>query len=162
VFWRLFWLSYLYIIALVSDIFESSSSSKWSDQMSSIQPAGTILLYQVSKKSRGRSPVLIRDRPAHISAGGKTAFIHFTWNSSQSADESITVEGQEVRPTSSVKILGSIMGSRLRYHEHIARATTRSLQATMALKQLRGLSPSMSRKLFNATIAPVVDFASSV
>jgi len=162
VFWRLFWLSCLYIIALVSDVFESSSSSKWSDQMSSVQPASTILLKQVSKESQGCSPVLIRDRPAQISAGDKTAVIRFTRNSSQSADDSITVEGQEVQPTSSVKLLGLLMGSRLLYQEQIARATTRGLQAAMALKQLRGLSPSVSCKLFNTTKAPVVDFPSSV
>ena len=32
----------------------------------------------------------------------------------------------------------------------------------MALKRLRGLSPSVTRKLFSATVAPVVDYASSV
>jgi hypothetical protein len=32
----------------------------------------------------------------------------------------------------------------------------------MALKRLRGLSPSVTRKLFNATVALVVDYASSV
>jgi hypothetical protein len=55
-----------------------------------------------------------------------------------------------------------IMDSRLRYQEHTARAVTRGLQAAMALKQLRGISPSVTRKLFNATVAPVVDYASSV
>jgi hypothetical protein len=67
-----------------------------------------------------------------------------------------------VRPTASVKILGLIMDSRLRYQEHTARAATKGLQAAMALKRLRGLSPSVTRKLFNATVAPVVDYASSV
>jgi len=94
--------------------------------------------------------------------GDKTAFIHFTRNSRHSADESITVKGQEVRPTSSVKILGLVMDSRLRYQEHTARAATRGLRAAMALKRLRGLSPPVTRKLFNATVAPVVDYASSV
>jgi hypothetical protein len=47
--------------------------------------------------------------------GDKTAFIHFTRNSRQTADESISVKGEEVRPASSVKILGLIMDSRLRY-----------------------------------------------
>jgi hypothetical protein len=32
----------------------------------------------------------------------------------------------------------------------------------MALKRLRGLSPSMTRKLFNATVALVVDYASPI
>jgi hypothetical protein len=94
--------------------------------------------------------------------GDKTAFIYFTRNSHQSAYEPISVKGEEVRPTASVKILGLIMDSQLCYQEHTARAAIRGLQAAMALKQLRGLSPSVTRKLFNATVAPVVDYASSV
>lgn len=54
------------------------------------------------------------------------------------------------------------MDTRLRYQEHTARAATKGLQAAIALKRLRGLSPSVTRKLFNATVAPVVDYASSV
>lgn len=49
--------------------------------------------------------------------GDKTAFIHFTRNSRQSADEPISVKGERVRPTSSVKILGLIMDSRLQYQD---------------------------------------------
>ena len=94
--------------------------------------------------------------------GDKTAFIHFTRNSRQSADEPIRVQGEEVRPTASVKILRLIMDARLRYQEHTARAATKGLQAAMALKRLRRLSPSVTRKLFDATVAPVVDYASSV
>jgi hypothetical protein len=94
--------------------------------------------------------------------GDKTSFIHFTRNSRLLADEPVAVKGQEVRPAPSVKILGLVMDSRLRYQEHTARAATRGLQAAMALKRLRGLSPSVTRKLFNATVAPVVDYASPV
>ncbi|KAI6824489.1 hypothetical protein KC343_g180 [Hortaea werneckii] len=86
--------------------------------------------------------------------GDKTAFTHFTRNKThQSSEEPITVKGEEIRPTPSVKILGLVMDSRLRYQEHAARAAT---------KGLRGLSPSVTRKLFNATVAPAVDYASSV
>lgn len=94
--------------------------------------------------------------------GEKTSFIHFTRNSQQSSDEPIAVKGREVRLTPSVKILGLIMDSELRYKEHTARAATRGLRAAMALKRLRGLSPSVTRKLFTVTVAPVVDYASSV
>lgn len=95
--------------------------------------------------------------------GDKTAFIHFTRNKTrQPTDDPINVKGEEIRPTPSVKILGLVMDSRLRYQEHAARAATKGLQAAMALKRLRGLSPSVTRKLFNATVAPVVDYASSV
>jgi hypothetical protein len=102
------------------------------------------------------------DRGGASFEGDKTAFIHFTRNSRQSADEPISVKGQEVWPTDSVKVLGLIMDTRLRYQEHTSRAATKGLQAAMALKRLRGFSLSVTRKLFNATVAPVVDYASSV
>jgi len=47
--------------------------------------------------------------------GDKTAFIHFTRNSRQPADEPTRVQREEVRPTASVTILGLILDSRLRY-----------------------------------------------
>jgi hypothetical protein len=96
------------------------------------------------------------------SEGDKTSFIRFTRNSRLCADEPIAVKGQEAQPTVSVKILGLEVDSRLRYQERTARAATRGLRMTMALKRLRGLSPSMTRKLFNATVAPVVDYASPI
>lgn len=74
--------------------------------------------------------------------GDKTAFIHFTRNSRQSADGPIRVKGEEVRPTASVKTLGLILDARLRYQEHTARAATKGLQAAMALKRLRRLAVS--------------------
>jgi hypothetical protein len=43
--------------------------------------------------------------------GEKTSFIHFARNSVQSADEPISVEGEEIRPTRNVKILGLVMDS---------------------------------------------------
>ena len=57
--------------------------------------------------------------------GEKTSFTHSTRNSQQSPDEPITVKGQDVRPTPSVKILGLIMDSELRYKEHTARSDER-------------------------------------
>ena len=54
-------------------------------------------------------------RSAASFEGDKTAFIHFTRNSRQFADEPISVKGEQVRPTASVKISSLIMDSRLRY-----------------------------------------------
>jgi hypothetical protein len=70
--------------------------------------------------------------------GDKTAFIHFTRNSRQSVDGPISVKGEEVLPTTSVKVLSLIMDSRLRYQEHTARAATKGLQAAMALNGCEG------------------------
>ena len=54
------------------------------------------------------------------------------------------------------------MDTRLKYKAHIARAASKSLEAAMELKQLRGLSPSITWQLFASTVTPVVDYASNV
>lgn len=63
-------------------------------------------------------------------------------------------------PKEEAKVLGVVLDSGLRYKSHIANTATRGLQAAMALKRLRLLSPSISRQLFGATVAPVIDYAS--
>jgi hypothetical protein len=60
------------------------------------------------------------------------------------------------------KILGVMMDTRLRYKEHIVRAASKGREAAMELRRLRGLSPPTARQLFTSTVAPGVDYASSV
>ena len=55
-----------------------------------------------------------------------------------------------------------VMDFGLKYKEHIAMAASKSLEAALALKQLRGLAPATARQLFNSTVAPVLDYASNV
>ena len=57
--------------------------------------------------------------------GDKTAFIHFMTNKCQFAHEPISVQGEEVLPMPSVKILGLTMDSGSCYQEHSARAATK-------------------------------------
>jgi hypothetical protein len=46
--------------------------------------------------------------------------------------------------------------------QHIGKATTKSLLAIMALKQLQLVSPLTARQLFKAIVAPLVDYAFNV
>jgi hypothetical protein len=92
----------------------------------------------------------------------KTVLVHFTRNSARTDERPITIKGQEIRPAARAKILGVVMDSELRYKEHIAKAATKGLNAAMALRRLNGLSPATARRLFEATVAPVVDYASGV
>ena len=94
--------------------------------------------------------------------GEKTALVHFTRNKVRATSAPLTVKGEEVVPTDTAKILGVVMDTELRYKQHIAKAATKGLRAAMALKRLRLASPSTARQLFVATVAPVVDYASSV
>ncbi|OAQ57981.1 reverse transcriptase [Purpureocillium lilacinum] len=92
----------------------------------------------------------------------KTTIIHFTRMAERNSETAYTIKGQEVKPTSSAKILGVIMDSELRYKEHMARAAAKGLSAAMDLRRLRMASPRMARQLFVATVAPTVDYASNV
>jgi hypothetical protein len=71
------------------------------------------------------------------------------------------IKGKAIPPISEAKILGVVMDSGLRYKKHIARTVTKGLSAALALKRLKMLSPSTARQLFNATVAPVMDYASN-
>ena len=50
----------------------------------------------------------------------------------------------------------------LRYHLHMARAAKRGTKAALALSRLRGLPTAISRRLFYATVVPVMDYAAPV
>jgi hypothetical protein len=86
----------------------------------------------------------------------KTTLIHFTRNTKRSSKTPITVKGQRVLPQETAKILDVVMDSELRYKQHLARTATKGLQAALALKSLRMISPSIARQLLAATVAPVV------
>ena len=67
----------------------------------------------------------------------KTAIIHFTCKSYKTDSEPFTIKGQTVQPKDHVKILGVVMDAKLKYKEHIARATSKGLEAALELKRLR-------------------------
>ena len=94
--------------------------------------------------------------------GDKTTVIHFSRNADRTNTMPFTVKGEIVTPKDAAKILGVVMDSELRYKQHMANAATKGLTAAMALRRLRMVSPSTARQLFGATVAPVMDYASSV
>jgi hypothetical protein len=92
----------------------------------------------------------------------KTTIIHFTRDSKRTDAAAFTIKDKTVTPTSEARILGVVMDSKLRYKTHMANAATKGLKAAMALRRLRMLSPSTARQLFGATVAPVMDYASTI
>ncbi|KJZ68963.1 hypothetical protein HIM_11648 [Hirsutella minnesotensis 3608] len=92
----------------------------------------------------------------------KTTIIHFTRVTGRNSDRPFLVRGQEVQPKKNAKILGVIMDDELRFQEHMMKAAASRLSAAMGLRRLKMLSPRVSRQLFEATVAPVMDYASNV
>jgi hypothetical protein len=96
----------------------------------------------------------------HLKQRRQHSFI-FTRKAYKSDSEPFTIKGQAVRPKDHVKILGVVMDAKPKYKEHMARAASKGLEAAMELKRLKGLPPATARQLFEATVAPVVDYAST-
>lgn len=92
----------------------------------------------------------------------KTAIIHFTRIEERSSERPFVVKGKTIQPQASTKVLGVVLDARLRYKEHMARAAAKGLTAAMHLKRLHGLSPRAARQLFTATVAPAMDYGSTV
>ena len=92
----------------------------------------------------------------------KTAVIHFTRKAYKSAADPFVIKGQSVSPKDHVKILGVLMDASLKYHKHIASAAAKGLEAALELRRLKGISPTVARQLFTATVTPTVDYASNV
>jgi hypothetical protein len=91
----------------------------------------------------------------------KTTFMHFARIAAQSSIAPISIKDEIVTPKTEAKILGAIMDLELRYRKHIAKAATKGLNAALALRRLKMLSPPTAQQLFGATVAPVMDYTSS-
>ncbi len=114
------------------------------------------------RSNHQRSPGLGREEAVRLSRRRRAAIIHFTRKAYKTTTEPFTIKGRVVQPKDHVKILGVVMDAKLKYKEHIARAASKGPDAAMALRRLRGVSPSTARQLFISTVAPVVNYASNV
>ena len=94
--------------------------------------------------------------------GEKSALVHFTRNAERSSSTAFAIKRETLSPEESVKVLGVVMESQLRYKQHVARAATRGFEAAMALRRLKMVSSRTARQLLGAAVAPLVDDSSSV
>ncbi len=78
------------------------------------------------------------------------------------ADLPFFMNGLVISAQPGIKILGVILDQELRYKDHVANAVKRGMKAALALKLLRNLKPETARKLFNATMVPVLDYAAVI
>jgi hypothetical protein len=96
-------------------------------------------------------------------AAEKTELIHFTRKRDQHEDGRLIMNGKEIKPSRTAKLLGVIFDRELRWKEHVQQAIKRATNVTVvALGGLRHLRPEQMRQLYQACITPVVDYASTV
>ena len=94
--------------------------------------------------------------------GEKTAIIHFTRRNQESEISPFVIKGQAVSAKDATKILGVTMDAQLRYKEHVSRVSSKGLLAAMALWRLGTVLPATARRLYEATVTPVTDYAREV
>ena len=94
--------------------------------------------------------------------GEKTAIIHFTRRIQESENSPFIIKGQAISAKDAIKILGVTMDTQLRYKEHISSASSKGLMAAMALRRLGAVTPATARRLYEATVTPVTDYACEV
>ncbi|KAM3554291.1 hypothetical protein ARSEF4850_006531 [Beauveria asiatica] len=92
----------------------------------------------------------------------KTAIIHFTKNARKLNADPFIIKDQVIYPKDHIKILGLIMDTRLKYKPQIARAASKGLRTALELTRFKGLTAATARRLFSATVAPAVDYASNI
>ena len=94
--------------------------------------------------------------------GEKTATIHFTRRNQAPEISHFVNKGQTVSAKDATKILGVTMDAKLRYKEHISSVSSKGLLAAMALRRLGTVTPATARRLYEATVIPVTDYACEV
>jgi len=95
-------------------------------------------------------------------AAEKTELIHITRKRGVHLQGHITFNGTDVKPSPTAKLLGVVFDQGLRWKEHIQQAIKRATKTTLALCGLRHLRPEQMRQLYQACVAPIVDYASTV
>jgi hypothetical protein len=59
-------------------------------------------------------------------------------------------------------LLGVTFDTQLRFKEHFIKAISKGIRAALALGRMTVLLSSAARRLFTATVAPVMDYASNI
>jgi hypothetical protein len=72
------------------------------------------------------------------------------------------MNGKDIVPKSTVKVLGVYLDEHLRMSKHIQKAAQKAKVQAMALSTVRGLRPAAMRQLYTSTVASKLDYAAPV
>ncbi|EKV16381.1 hypothetical protein PDIG_09110 [Penicillium digitatum PHI26] len=95
-------------------------------------------------------------------AAEKTELIHLTRKKGEHREGQIIFDGTDVKPSPTAKLLGVVFDQQLRWKEHVQQVIKRATKTAIALSGLRLLRPEQMRQLYQACVAPIVDYASTV
>jgi hypothetical protein len=92
----------------------------------------------------------------------KTGLIHFTRRKGvEQEGPKLHFQGQDILPSKSVKLLGVTLDEKMKFSQHVAAVTAKATKQCLAIRRLRGVRPKQVRQLYNATVAPIMDYCAS-
>lgn len=92
----------------------------------------------------------------------KTELIHITRKKSEHGKGQLVMNGATIQPSPAAKLLGVVFDSEKRWKEHVQQAIRRATKVNVAMGSLRHLRPAQMRQLYQACVAPIIDYASIV
>jgi ribonuclease HI len=95
-------------------------------------------------------------------AAEKTELIHFTRNRKEQCQGQIVMNSNVITPSTTTKLLGVVFDHELRWKDHVQQVVKRATKVNIALGGLRQLRPEQMRQLYEACVAPVLEYASTV
>lgn len=95
-------------------------------------------------------------------AAEKTELIHITRKRKEQRQGELVMHGNTIKPSIAAKLLGVIFDHELRWKPHVQQTIKRATKVNIALGGLRHLRPEQMRQLYEACVAPVIEYASTV
>ena len=96
----------------------------------------------------------------------KYIVVHYTRNRTRKTKASVTINGVTIKPSNEAKYLGVIFDQELRFKLHLQHAVKKGTNAAMALSSIAkstwGAPYTYVRQLFQAVVAPRIDYAAIV
>ncbi|EGD99960.1 hypothetical protein TESG_08624 [Trichophyton tonsurans CBS 112818] len=92
----------------------------------------------------------------------KTELIHITRKKSEHEKGQLVMNGSTIQPSPTAKLLGVVFDRELRWKQHVQQAVKRATKVNVALGGLKHLRPAQTRQLYQACVAPAMDYASTV
>ena len=74
----------------------------------------------------------------------------------------IAMNGKVIQSSCTAKLLRVVFDQEMRWKEHVQQAVRRATKVNVALSGVRHLRPEQTRQLYQACVAPVVNYASTV
>ncbi|KAJ5366120.1 reverse transcriptase [Penicillium brevicompactum] len=119
------------------------------------------LIYEVGQRMGAVTDYLLKEHGIQEGSRGSESF-EVILNSVVEKTEAQEPKKDAETPSPTAKLLGVVFDQRLRWKEHVQQVIKRATKTAMALSGLRHLRPEQMQQLYQACVAPIVDYASTV